>query len=342
LDDMSSEAVFPTGKLSPELLESLIQRCAGVDPRLVTGPRIGEDVAVIDMGSRYMVIKTDPITFATDEIGWYAVNVNANDVATSGATPLWMLATVLLPEGRTTHDLVHTIFDQLHSACDQLGITLVGGHTEVTWGLDRPIVIGVMIGEVSKERLITTGAARPGDRVLQVQGIPIEATAIIAHERYSDLRAKGYDEGFLTRARNYLHDPGISIVSVARVATACSGVHAMHDPTEGGLATGLHELAYASHTGVRLYVDRVPVLPEGARLCDEYGLDPLGAIASGALIVAVDPSQSDALMERYAQEGVICSHIADLLEPDGGCTMVRKGVVEALPRYDTDEITKVF
>ncbi len=339
---MSSDIVFPTGKLSPELLESLIQRCTTPDPRLVTGPRVGEDVAVIDMGSQYMVVKTDPITFATDEIGWYAVHVNANDVATSGATPLWMLATVLLPEGRTTGALVETIFDQLHAACGQVGVTLVGGHTEVSWGLDRPIVVGVMIGEVSKERLITTGGAQQGDCVLLVQGIPIEATAIIAHERAAELHDKGYDEAYLARARNYLHDPGISVVAAARIAADREGVHAMHDPTEGGVATGLHELAYASRTGLRLHADRVPVLPEGGELCAEYGLDVLGVIASGSLLVAVDPEHCEALLARYADEGIVCSRIADLLDPSEGCTMVRGGVVSPLPRFDKDEITRIF
>ncbi len=260
---MPSRAILPTGKLPLEFLADLLARMPLDDPRLVMGPRPGEDVAVIDMGDRYMVVKTDPITFATDEIGWYAVHVNANDVATSGATPLWMLATVLLPEGRTTQALVRGIFRQLQDACAELGITLVGGHTEVTHGLERPIVVGVLIGEVAREALITTAGAQVGDRVLLANGIPIEATALIAHERADELRAKGYDEAFITRARGYLHDPGISVVAAARLAAGHRGVHAMHDPTEGGLATGLHELAFAAGTGLRLDAARVPVLPEG-------------------------------------------------------------------------------
>ncbi|NLD72161.1 MAG: hydrogenase expression/formation protein [Chloroflexi bacterium] len=339
---MPSEAVYPTGKLPLETLAALLQCCPAQDPRLVAGPRPGEDVAVIDMGDRYMVVKTDPITFATDEIGWYAVHVNANDVATSGATPLWMLATVLLPEGRTTDALLNGIFGQLRSACDELGITLVGGHTEVTYGLERPIVVGVLIGEVARERLITTAGARVGDRVLLVNGIPIEATALIAHERAADLRARGYSEAFIARAREYLHDPGISVVAPARIAAAHPGVHAMHDPTEGGLATGLHELAYAAGTGLRLDAARVPIAPEGARLCAEYGLDPLGAIASGSLIVAIDAEEAKALCARYRDAGIPCAHIADLVPEEEGLLMVRDGEVVPLPRFDTDEVTRVF
>jgi hydrogenase maturation factor len=325
-----------------EFLDTLLRRYTHADERLVAGPRVGADVAVVDMGDRYLVVKTDPITFATDQIGWYAVNVNANDIATSGARPLWMLNTVLLPEKGTTPALVEAIFSQLHAACAELGIVPVGGHTEVTLGLDRPIVVGVMLGEVARERLITSAGGRVGDAVLLAKGIPIEATAIIAHEMGDTLRRCGYDEAFLARARGYLHDPGISVVQAACLAADHPGTHAMHDPTEGGLATGLHELAYAAGTGLRLYAERVPLLPEGARLCAEFGLDPLGAIASGALIVAVAPEAADALQRVYAANGIPCAHVADLVPAEEGVAQVRSGQVLPLPRYDADEITRIL
>ena len=347
---MAAEDIFPTGKLPLEFLQHLLQTYTGCDERLVTGPGIGEDVAVIDMGccdgeghgGRYMVVKTDPITFATDQIGWYAVNVNANDVATSGARPLWMLNTVLLPEHETTPDLVESIFRQLRDACEELGIVLVGGHTEVTWGLERPIVVGVLIGEVAHDKLITTAGARVGDSILLVKGIPIEATAIIAHEKADELRQRGYDDDTIRKAQNYLHDPGISVVRAARLAAEHPGIHAMHDPTEGGLATGLHELAMAAGTGLCLYVDKVSVLPEGKRLCAEYGLDPLGAIASGALIVALDPDEREGLLRVYRRAGIPCVHVADLTSPEEGIIMLRDGRRSPLPRYDADEITRLF
>ena len=100
--------------------------------------------------------KTDPITFASAQIGWYAVNVNANDIACTGATPRWFLATLLLPENLTTAALVEDIFAQIDAACAQMNITVAGGHTEITAGLGRPIVVGHMLGEVTPERLVTT------------------------------------------------------------------------------------------------------------------------------------------------------------------------------------------
>ena len=339
---MSSTSPFPAGKLPLEFMQSLLERYAGHHERLIAGPRVGEDVAVIDMGDRYMVVKTDPITFATDQIGWYAVNVNANDVATSGARPLWMLNTILLPEDRTTPQMVDAIFRQLHEACEELGIALVGGHTEVTFGLERPIVVGVLIGEVPRERLITTGGARVGDKILLVKGIPIEATALIAREKEADLRVRGFDDAFLERAQAYLYNPGISVVQAARLAAAHPGVQAMHDPTEGGLATGIHELACASGTGALLDMDRITVLPEGARLCEAYGLDPLGAIASGALIVAVDPAHAESLVRGYREAQIPCEQIGDLVSPTEGLTLIRGQERRPLPRVDVDEITRVF
>lgn len=339
---MPHSNTLPTGKLPLEMLQSLLSRYARSDPRLISGPRVGEDVAVIDMGDRYLVCKTDPITFATEQIGWYAVHVNANDIATSGAKPLWMLNTILLPEKKTTKALISSILDQLGRACESLGIVLVGGHTEVTHGLDRPIVVGVMLGEVAKDRLITTAGARVGDDLVVAKSIPIEATAIIAQEKATELRARGYDAATIRRAQGYLHDPGISIYQAARIAADTPGIHAMHDPTEGGLATGLHEMAYAANTGAVLWADRLPLAPEGARLCAEFGLDPLGSIASGALLAAIAPEATDDLLHRYAAAGIPATVVGRLTEPKEGLTLVRDGIPTPLPRFDTDEITRLF
>jgi len=336
------DPILPTGKLPLEFMDELLGRAGMAHERLITGPGVGEDVAVIDMGSTYMVVKTDPITFATDQIGWYAVHVNANDVATSGATPLWMLNTLLLPEGRTTRELVEEIFAQLRGAADALGIHLVGGHTEVTHGLDRPIVVGVLIGEVPKERLLTTASAKVGDSVVLVKGIPIEAVSVIAYEKAEELRERGYDDAFIRRCQGFLHDPGISVLEAARIAADVAGVHAMHDPTEGGLATGLQELALAANTGLWLDADRIPILEEGAELCTAYGLDPLGSIASGALLVTVSDDGVDDLLTRYRAAGIPAARIGRLTRREDGMGMVRGGVERPLIRFGVDEITRIF
>ncbi|NLT74031.1 MAG: hydrogenase expression protein [Chloroflexi bacterium] len=336
------DRAFRPGKLPLEYLDGLLSRYAHADGRLVVGPGVGQDVAVIDMGDRCLVVKTDPITFATDQIGWYAVHVNANDIATSGARPMWMLNTILLPEKQATPSLVESIFDQIHEACRDLGITLAGGHTEVTWGIERPMVIGVLIGEVERSRLHRAADARPGDCVLLAKSVPIEGTALIARERQQELLEHGFAPEVLERARQLLFDPGISVVEAAHLAADCPGVHAMHDPTEGGLATGLHELGHAAGAGLILYRERVPVLTEGERICQFYGLDPLGLIASGALLISVDPEGMAFVLDRFQRAGIPCAHVADLVSPEEGYTMMDDKGRRPLPRYDADEITRVF
>jgi hydrogenase expression/formation protein HypE len=339
---MTHQPIFPTGKLPLEYMQRLLAQYASSNGRLIAGPGVGEDVAVIDNGDRYMVIKTDPITFATDQIGWYAVHVNANDVATSGAQPLWMLNTVLLPEGHTTPALVEGIFAQIHQACSALGITPVGGHTEVVHALSRPIVVGVMIGEAPKEALLTTSGARVGDHIVLVKSIPIEATAIIAREKAPLLRSLGVSADTITRAQNFLFDPGISVLEPARLAASWPGVHAMHDPTEGGLATGLHELAMAAGIGLEVQHEAISLAPEGRILCEKLGLDPLGTIASGALVVAVAAEHSQGLLRRLADAGYAAAIIAEATPPQEGVWLLRHGQREPLPLFERDEIARIF
>ncbi len=324
------------GKLPPELLASLLARLPA-DPRVVVGPRVGEDAAVIDFGDRYLVAKTDPITFATDQIGWYAVHVNANDLAAMGATPRWFMLTTLLPAGAADVGLVERIFTQVVAACAALDIALIGGHTEITTGIDRPLVTGVMLGEVAKDRLVTTAGARPGDDVLLTKGIPIEAVAIIAREKRAELLAH-FDAAFLDRAAGFLTDPGISVLRDARIACAAGRVTAMHDPTEGGLATALWELAEAAGLRVEIDVDTWPICEEGARLCAHFGLDPLGAIASGALLLTVTPESTGAVMGALRAQGIAAFRLGSVRagEPD-----VRVRGVQ-LARPARDEIARLF
>ena len=336
---------LPLGKLPHEQLARLLERYATDDPRLLVGPGLGEDATVIDLGrdfgGRLLVAKTDPITFATDEIGWYAVNVNANDVACMGATPRWFLATLLLPEGRTDDALVERIFGQIGRACVALGISLAGGHTEITYGLDRPIVVGHMLGEVARDRLVTTGGAQVGDVLLLTKGIAVEATAIIAREKADELAGR-FSAEFLARCQSFLRDPGISVVRDAQVAMAAGRVHAMHDPTEGGLATGLWELAWAADVGLEAMAEALPVLPETAWLCEAFDLDPLGAIASGALLMAIPPEDVRSIRRALEDEGIPAFEIGRVVEKAAGVTLLAGEDRRPLPRFARDEIARLF
>jgi hydrogenase expression/formation protein HypE len=331
---------YPLGKLPAEHLARLLARYAPTDPRVILGPGVGRDAAVISFGDRYLVAKTDPITFASDEIGWYAVNVNANDVACTGATVRWFLTTLLLPGGQASPQLVDTIFDQVADACRKLGIEMVGGHTEITHGLDRPIVVGCMLGEVVPERLVRSDGAQPGDVLIVTKGIAVEGTAIIAREKAHDLA--GLDRSLLERCQGFLYDPGISVVRDAAVATAAGKVHAMHDPTEGGLATGLWELGEAAGVGLVVEKAAIPVLPETHTLCTRMGLDPLGLIASGALLMAVAPGGAGAILDALDQAGITAARIGQVVEREQGVVLSNAAGERPLPVFERDEIARLF
>lgn len=333
---------LPAGKLPVDLLRRLLASRGAADPRVIVGPGVGFDAAVIEMGDRCLAAKTDPVTFAADEIGWYAVHVNANDVACCGAAPRWFLATVLLPEQSATVEMAESIFEQLSRACRELGVSLCGGHTEITHGLDRPIVVGQMLGETSRDKLVTAGGARPGDAILLTKAIALEGTALIARERAA-LLADVLSPDELEHCRRLLHSPGISIVREARLALEVGGVHALHDPTEGGLATGLRELAEASQTG--LIVDRasIPVLPECERICRKLGLDPLGLIASGSLLLSVDDQRAAAIERRLTGDGIAVARIGQITPAEQGCRLrLADGRLAPLPRFDRDELAHLF
>jgi hydrogenase maturation factor len=331
-----------TGKLPAQVLASLLARIPHQDPRVVVGPGIGQDAAVVDMGDHYLVAKTDPITFATDDIGWYAVNVNANDIACMGARPKWFMATALLPAGRADTSMAEGIFTQITEACASLGIGLIGGHTEITYDLSRPIVIGAMLGEVAKDRLVTSRSARVGDAVLLTKAIPLEGAALIARERETDLRTRGFTEESIARAKRFLREPGISIVREALIASEGGLATAMHDPTEGGLATGLWELAQAADVGLLIEEEQIPFSKEGVKLCAAYDLDPMGVIASGSLLLTTPASQVQPLIDLLTHAGVQCAAIGRVVSRESGLVLERGGESRALPHFEVDEIARLF
>lgn len=339
---MTPSDLLPAGKLPNALLDQLLRRFTVADPRLLVGPQMGVDAAVIDMGATCLVAKSDPITFAADAIGWYAVNVNANDIAVMGATPRWFLATILLPERTTTAALAEAIYGQIAGACSDLGVALAGGHTEITVGLERPIVAGFMLGEVSPERLVRSSGVQPGDALILAGSVPIEGTAIVAREREGELLARGLAPALVQRAQRFLHDPGISVVRAARLATATAPVHAMHDPTEGGLATGIWEMAQAAGVGMTIDLDVVPVLPESRAVCAAFGLDPLGVIASGALLLAAAPADVAPLLAAFDSAGLPACQIGVASGRGDRLEATRGGQPVEFPRFAVDEIARLL
>lgn len=334
---------LPTGKLDIRILRKLLKKYALTDEKVLLGPCVGEDAAAVDLGDKVLIVATDPITFATDEIGYYSVMVNANDVATAGAEPRWYTVTILLPEKAALEGLVENIFQQIHQACEKLDISLIGGHTEITYGLNRPILVGQMMGEVPKEALITTAGAEPGDVILLSKGVCIEGTSVIAREKERELYSRGMGQDFVHRAQRFLFDPGISVVEEARLARRAGRVHSMHDITEGGLANGLHELAMAAGVEIEVEMERVPIYEESRILCDAFGLNPLGVISSGALLITASATDVEKILERAGRDHMALIRIGQIKAR--GMPSVKMVTPEGdaeLPYFERDELMKIF
>jgi len=330
------------GKIPSADLAQLLATISSTDPRIIVGPGIGLDAAVLEMGDHYLVAKTDPITFATDQLGRYAVHVNANDVACMGGIPRWFMATLLMPEGQAHEELATSVFEQIVEACESLDVGLVGGHTEITFGIDRPILMGCMLGEVDPRQLITPGGIRVGDVVIQAGGVPIEATALIAREKADELEGQ-FETEFLSKCANFLEEPGISVVAAAQAAQASGEVHAMHDPTEGGLATGLWELAQSSQSALHIQESDIYVVPEGRILCEHYDLDPLFCLASGSLLIVAAPEGAHQIVAALRDRGIPAAAIGKVTEQAGpSVTLVSDAGMRPLAAPARDEVTKLF
>lgn len=301
---------------------------------MLVGPGCGVDAAVIALGRHRLILKSDPVTFTARQVGWYAVQVNANDVAVMGGRPAWFQPTILLPPG-TPASVAMTIAREIDGACRALGIAVTGGHTEVTDAVTRPIVAGDMQGLLVGRRVVTAAGARPGDRLLLTKAAGIEGTAVLAGERAREL-AKTLPAAVIRSALRLRRHPGISVVPEAVIA-ARHGASAMHDPTEGGIRAGLHEIAFASGVRLEVDLDLVPVLPETAQICRYYGIDPFGLIGSGALLVAVPRRRVPGLLRAWARKGIAGSVIGSV-EAGVGVRALRLGRPVAFPWIARDEI----
>jgi len=292
------------------------------------------------MGDRVLIAKSDPVTFAADRVGWYVVQVNANDVACTGGVPRWFLPTVLLPTSVTTDEL-RSIFGDISEACRQIGVAVIGGHTEVTDGLPRPIVAGTMLGELGdRARLVSTGGAQDGDSIIVTTGVAIEGAAILAREHAAELRSRGIDGTALDTAARYLDDPGISVLSAARALFETNAVHSMHDVTEGGLITALREIAAASNLGLVAEAESVPLLPECAAICEVLELDPLGLLGSGALIATMPAGDVPAALRALDRVGVSGWEIGQMMEPSDGLWLIDRNGERTLPEFRRDELAR--
>jgi hydrogenase expression/formation protein HypE len=307
------------GKLDPEDLALVVSRTGARDEAVSVGPGYGEDAAAIEVGDQTLVVSSDPLSLARERLGTLSVNVASNDVACSGADPRWLTNVVFLPDDDP--ETLDIVTRQIDDAATELDIAIVGGHSEYAPDLSRPMVTMTCIGLT--DEFVPTGGVEPGDKLVLTKGAGIEGTAILA----TDFR----DEVGSVAERGESFFEEISVAEDARLLREYA--HAMHDPTEGGVVTGLLEMAEAS--GVRLEVarDDVPVRDVTRELCDSMGVDPLRIFGSGALLAAIPEESVEEALDAVREAGIPATVIGRATEGDGALALDDDEIIDP-PRDD--------
>lgn len=323
------------GKLPPDVLERLVfNRLGKIDPDVVLGPGTGRDAALLRVGDMVLVASTDPITGSTEDVGWLSVHVNANDVATFGVAPRWFFLSIMLPSGSQASS-VGRIMEQVDEAARSLNVSVAGGHTEVTPGIDRPIVAGFMLGLAKEGQYVMPSGARAGDSIILTKTIGIEGTAIVAAEGtpllVQRLGQKVIDEGRSLRTQ-------ISVVREGLAAFQSGYVTAMHDPTEGGVAGGVHELCDSSNVGCEIDANALPIHPSTEALCQELGIDVLELISSGCMLITCDPEHVADVVSAVQSAGVSATVIGTLVPDPTRRVLISGKGAKVLPRPQTDAL----
>ncbi len=327
---------LPAGKVPRKVLEEVVFKYLGAGRReVIVGPSHGVDGAVVEVGDKLIVTSTDPITGALERIGWLAVNISANDVATFGVQPAFFSSCLLLPE-KVTEKTVEEICKQIDQGAKKLGLAVIGGHSEATPNLPFPIVVGNCIGITEKGRYVTARGARPGNLLVLTKSAGMEGTAILAADRGAWLSGR---LGKLTLSRAVGFFKQISVVEEALLAFQTGHVTAMHDPTEGGVAGGIHELADASQLGFKVYEEKIAIAHETLRICEAFNIDPLQLIASGSLLIAVERDVADTVLKVLQTNGIGAAVIGELLSSHEKRVIVRRnGDSERLVRPVSDHL----
>jgi hydrogenase expression/formation protein HypE len=330
---------LPVGKLPADLLERSLAGIDATDPSVLVGAAVGEDAAAVDVaGAEVMVLASDPITLAVDSLARYTVLVNANDIATTGAKPKWLLSTLLFPPGSSASEVLAMTRD-IQAECAACGIALCGGHTEISDAVSRPLVVGMVAGTALKAQLIDKRNMREGDRIVLTKRVAVEGTGLIAREFGPQLTAAGLSQAEIGKAAGFLEQ--IGILDEARIARSVPGVRAMHDVTEGGLATAVRELGAAGGRRLRLHLDRIPIYAETRRICQALELEPLGLIGSGSLLIACSPDQAGGLTAAIKAEGIEATDIGEVLSEGDGVEAFDNGTQVEWPYFERDEVSRL-
>lgn len=327
------KTMFEIGKIPPEILEKIVMKpMEGSRVKredVILRPKTGEDCSAIDLGGEYCVLSTDPITGAEADVGYLAVQINCNDIYSAGAEPMGILLTVLLPP-ESTEELLEEIMTGALRAAEERRIEILGGHTEVTEAVTKPLISAAVIGKTKGRKLLATGSAKAGQDIVMTKWAGTEGTAILAKEWEAGLRAYLSAEE-LERAQDMKQF--LSVGAESEIAFDY-GASAMHDATEGGILGAVWEVAECSGLGVDVFVEQIPVKKETKKICAAMHIDYLRLISSGTMIIAVDDGAG--LVKKLHEAGIEGAVIGKLTE--GGRYMLAGGMRLPLEEPGSDAL----
>ncbi len=324
------------GKVSETILKrSIIKQIHTKRDEVLLGAGVGEDCAAMKLSpGEIFVISTDPITGTVKDVGMLAIQITANDLASSGAEPVGVMLTVLLPEEVEEAD-IREMMRQVEDACAHFHIQVMGGHTEVTRAVTQPVISVTGVGKVREDRLVSTAGAKPGQDILVTKWIGIEGTSIIAKEKEKEL-LEHFSAAFVDTAKGF--DQYLSVLPDSRIAVE-HGVSAMHDVTEGGIYGALWEVAEASGIGLEIDLKAIPIRQETVEICEYFELNPYYLISSGCMLMAADRGHD--LVRKLEAAGIPAAVIGKAT--DGRARRIWNGGEESyLERPKTDELYKIY
>lgn len=300
------------------------------DVLVAAGP--GEDSAVIDFGNYLLVVSSDPITGAEKNAGYLAVNVACNDIAAAGAEPFGIQVILLLPSD-LGENKAQNLMEEVVSTAKSMDIEVLGGHTEITDLVQKPIVTITALGRAQKNELSSSSAAEVGNIIYISKGMGIEGSYILANDYRDHLLEKGVSPDTIKKVSGYLEL--LSVIPESRIARK-NGVRAMHDVTEGGVYGAIAEMATAADLGYIVEKDNFEIKEEVAEICNNLDIDPAALISSGAMLIAAEPGNN--LQEIFSQAEIDLIRVGRLIEE--GSYLEEKGVQTEFRPPEKDELWK--
>ena len=299
------------GKVPHELLQKIVfQKLTRFDEKVKVAGGIGEDCAVLESGGQSIILSCDPITGTAKESGRLAVHVSCNDIASVGVRPLALLTTILMPPGSSEKDL-DKVMTEISETAESLGVSVIGGHTEITDAVTRIVINTTAVGITDKKNIICSSGAQPGDKIILTKTAAPEGTAIIAFEKEDEL-TRVFGRDFVLKAQAVMSQISVVEEGVTVGALESAAVHAMHDITEGGIYGAVWELAEASNAGVIVYEENIPMTDETKKICAHYSLNPYRLIASGNMILTT--SDPETVLKALSEKGIPAAIIGEIVK----------------------------